>query len=100
MNKREAYATGFDNGSSIARTQVAEARPGTPCDKILEEVLETESDHFRQYSPFEFTASAINRSRNPEALWEAYERGVGAGARFILRRAGCRPGRNKPRQGK
>lgn len=100
MNKREAFDIGRANGITIARVQVREAPVGTSCDKLLEEVLETESEHFRQYSPFEFTASAINRSRNPEALWEAYEQGVGAGARRVLRRAGCRPGRNKPRQGK
>ena len=33
----------------------------------------------RQYSPFEFTAAAFNRSRNPDALWEAYDAGVADG---------------------
>jgi hypothetical protein len=32
-------------------------------------------DGFRQYTPFEVYASAMNRARNPEAQWEAYDKG-------------------------
>lgn len=30
----------------------------------------------RSYSPFEFTAEALNESENPEKAWEAFEAGI------------------------
>ena len=33
----------------------------------------------RDFSPWEFIASAINRGRNPDGQWEAYDKGVTAG---------------------
>lgn len=91
MTKREAYRLGFSTGDEIAETQASEPEAkGMSCDELLSSVLETESDHYRQYSPFEDTAREFNDARNPDGMWEAYERGVAAGARRALRQAGCR----------
>lgn len=88
MNKREVYAKGVAVGREIAE-EVGRGRRAY-CDELLDEVLATESEHYRQFSPFEFFADSLNRSRNPDAMWEAYERGVYAGAYKQLRKSGCR----------
>lgn len=36
-------------------------------------------DCFRQYSPFEFFADALNGAENGEELWEAYDEGISTG---------------------
>jgi hypothetical protein len=78
VTQREAYNEGFDNGYGIAVNNQTDLRKWGK-QKFISECLETESDHFRQFSPFEFTAAEFNRSRNPDAMWEAYENGVHKG---------------------
>ena len=39
---------------------------------------------FRQYSPFEFFAHALNESEHPEELWEAYDTGIEEGIEDML----------------
>ena len=95
MNKREAKGLGIDTGYEIAATHVEEARAGRlprDCEQLAAEAAETESDHYRQFSPFEFTAAEFNRARDPDAMWEAYDSGVWRGIWKRLREAGCRGG--------
>ncbi len=87
MTQREARDMGKDIGYEIA----SDNNRGQSDDDLFKEALETESEHYRQFSPFEFTAREFNDSRDPDAMWEAYESGVAAGARAYLkerRRAG------------
>jgi len=78
VSQKGAYAEGFDNGYGIARSNGSLLREYGK-QKFIQECLETESEHFRQFSPFEFTAAEFNRSRNSDALWESYEDGVHKG---------------------
>lgn len=39
---------------------------------------------YRQYSPFEFFAQALNESENSEDLWEAYDKGIDEGVEDML----------------
>jgi HK97 family phage portal protein len=52
---------------------------------FFSEVIETETENFRQYSPFEFFAKLLNDSRNPDVYWQAYEDGVSIGAKKAIR---------------
>jgi hypothetical protein len=86
--KREAYEVGYEIGSSIAEANFREfahshrqiTDRGKFLDAFVGAVCETESDHYRQFSPFEFTAKEFNESKAPDGVWEAYERGVYKGA--------------------
>lgn len=76
MTKKDAYSEGYDNGYSAA--QDGYKRADQSWDEYESDCFETE-ENARQFSPFEFTASEINQSRNSESLWEAYDRGVAKG---------------------
>lgn len=89
MTKREAYRVGRARGESAAA--YCEAGADESCDHestssetgLCEDCLtgaafESEQ-HARDFSPFEFTAHAINEGRNPEGQWATYDAGVAAG---------------------
>jgi hypothetical protein len=76
MTKQEAWQEGFDVGYESGI--YGEFEPGVSEDEFISECYEIE-DNKRQYSPFEFTASEINKGRNPEGQWEAYDEGVRRG---------------------
>ena len=92
---REAKATGINTGYGIAEDNFRElferyvlendavqvGEEDKLIDFIVSETLETEQEHYRQFSPFEFTAREFNESRDPDAVWEAYDDGVAKGAR-------------------
>lgn len=93
---REAKSTGYDTGYGIAQDNfgelfeqfqkkhggaVAVGDEDALIDFVVSESLETEQEHYRQFSPFEFTAQEFNESRDPDAVWEAYDDGVAKGAR-------------------
>jgi hypothetical protein len=100
MNKKDVYSQGYQTGYDIAWENAADSearyfetlrREGPPMarwaderrnvmDQIVSDALETESEHYRQFSPFEFFAADINRSRHADSLWAAYEDGVHKGA--------------------
>ena len=88
-NKKDAYRTGFDTGYSIAELNYTSAIPEDPTAEdfecFAEDCVETESDHYRQFSPFEFTAQEFNKSRNPDGIWSAYEDGVWKGIRAYIK---------------
>lgn len=96
-SKREAGRLGYDTGYGIAAENFGElfeeydepVEVGSEGDFVAfaaSKVAEIESEHFRQFSPFEMTAQDFNRSRDLEAVWEAYERGVVRGAEDAVRR--------------
>jgi hypothetical protein len=74
---KEAFERGLDAGLEHAQyCDVSEAEyQKAYYDDTLGEILGEIVDNYRQYSPFEFTASEFNRARNSDALWEAYDDG-------------------------
>lgn len=104
--KRSAKAIGYDNGFGIGKENfddlfmqfaknegivaevaaddethlVSEEKLSEFLEWFVGEVLTVEAEHFRQFSPFEFTAAEFNASRDPDSIWEAYDKGVWEGA--------------------
>lgn len=96
MNKREAYSLGYDRGRNVASwTDMPEIGQKVPVDIDWQGIgtiadvsgqidawealcFEAESRD-RDFSPFEFTAHAINESRDPETYWTAFDEGISAG---------------------
>jgi len=92
----DAYLRGFDRGYSCANNndlpEIGETIDEPDCDVMLvetsddrEEVLSHRAyageENDRSYSPFEFTAEEFNDAdeRLSEALWEAFDQGIGDG---------------------
>ena len=80
MNKKDTYNQGYDTGYSIAETNITELNGDSWNDDQVEEFIsdmnETESENYRQYTPFEFFAHDINECYNSEGLWNSYDEGV------------------------
>jgi len=88
MNKKDVYARGYNTGYDIAKANQIDTTAPFSKDQLdlwLDEVIETEQEHFRQFSPFEFFAYDLNHSHDPEGLWESYDDGVYAGAKAYIR---------------
>ena len=103
---KDADAVGRAHGFDLARAVINEGIIDDegitrPFDEALEvgitpgelsasfwDTLWDSVDHFRQYSPFEFHAAAINRRSDADAGWAAYDAGFERGARVALRAAG------------
>jgi hypothetical protein len=85
MTLKEAYETGWNTGYDIARSNWNDRSDTATIEEFISECQETESDHFRQYSPFEFTAQEFNESRNPDKTWERYGSGVSAGINAFIK---------------
>ena len=85
MTKREAYLIGRETGNSIAEHNFQDFINDALCEINVEnfqlEISEIESEHYRQFSPFEFTAQDFNESHDPDGMWSEYERGVWNGAK-------------------
>jgi len=97
MNKREAYLMGRSTGNGIAEHNFHDFINET--DEVIDFistnlyqddepvyqfqclVSQIESEHYRQFSPFEFTAQAFNESKYPDEVWTEYERGVWNGSK-------------------
>jgi hypothetical protein len=89
-----AYADGFNHGHGLACHNVPTI--GDRIDRSVDyvgcgDLVDAENireyhellchaaaDHSRCYSPFEYTASEFNRSKQSEKLWEAFEAGTAA----------------------
>lgn len=90
MNKKLAYQLGYDTGYDIASSNIhteldSEHFTKDDLDNFASLCIETESDSFRQYSPFEFTAKEFNDSHDPDGMWESYEDGVYRGIQKRIR---------------
>lgn len=78
MNLKYAYETGFVTGYNIAVQNRGDYNLADEDERerFISEMCEHESDVYRQFSPFEFTAKEFNASRNPDKTWERYDKGV------------------------
>ena len=81
MNKKDTFNTGYDTGYSIAQSNIlleldSDNFTQENLDNFISECVSTESDSYRQYSPFEFFAHDINQCYNSDSLWDAYDNGV------------------------
>jgi len=99
MTKREAYLIGRDTGETIGKSNIHYFLPNLHIEimrLMVNEwhtnkkmkafclyVSEIESEHYRQFSPFEFTAHDFNESHDPDGMWSEYERGVWNGAKQV-----------------
>lgn len=95
MNKQEAKRHGVNNGIAAGRycfvldMDRREAGCGcvapNHCEDCLTNAAYQAEQNARQYTPFEFFASACNKSgERAEGLWQAYESGVGVGIRKAI----------------
>ena len=83
MNQKEARGHGYDNGAHCAWMNVAPEKT----DEQLEGIALEAEDNARQYSPFEFFAHDANATGDrAEGIWEAYDAGVLAGIRAVIRK--------------
>ncbi len=78
MTLRDAYVLGMDVGSGIGMANRSNYS-SIEFDKYYSECLQTEMEHYRQFSPFEFVAQEFNDSDDPDRYWENYEEGVATG---------------------
>ena len=80
MNKKDTYNQGHDTGYSIADSNIYDLDPDNytqeDLDNFISNCSETESNHYRQFSPFEFFAKEINDCWNADSLWDSYDNGV------------------------
>jgi hypothetical protein len=103
MNRRDAYNEGHTRGwnaaSWIDMPEIGQSVPPdvdwigintveTVADQVDVFVMlcDTAETNSRDHTPFEAFASTINRSRDPENLWDAYDRGVQAGVQAYRRK--------------
>ena len=101
MNQADAREYGWSVGYGIGEDNAFDY---TNYDQYLADCLETEQDHFRQFSPFEFYASEFNKEtretafyrvdrqgrkshytritkQDPDRMWDFYNAGVAKGLR-------------------
>jgi len=86
---RNGYAIAMENAVRVANEWLQNgAADGETCETaIVNAALETEAEHFRQFTPFEIFAKSINDCGDrAEDLWAAYEDGVRRGAVKAARR--------------
>ncbi len=92
MNCNDAWAEGFNSGYGAAKDTdfedydwIDDDRGEVPSDQIDEfveafiEYANEAEQNSRQYSPWEQIADAINKSKDPDDLWECYDEGVDNG---------------------
>ena len=81
MTLRDAFVLGRDIGFDIGMENRDRYNLRIPSewDRFYSDCVQTESDHYRQFSPFEFIAKEFNESDDPDAYWTNYEEGVGCG---------------------
>jgi len=82
MDKRTARKIGQDRGYDLAINMEFDPRNIGDYEGLEEAFLSAAFEAevlSRSYSPFEFLARDFNSSRDPDGVWEAYERGVEVG---------------------
>ena len=88
MNKKDCYTHGYNNGYNIAETNRSDYNliDEDEREKFISDMSETESDSFRQYTPFEFFAHDVNECGDrADSLWQAYEEGVYKGILALVK---------------
>ena len=87
MTLKEAYEIGVSTGYDIGRANLPTTKlRGTKRQEYIDDCAETEGEHFRQFSPFEFTAQEFNEHRDPDNCWDHYDAGVYAGIKKAVAR--------------
>jgi len=84
MNKKDVKYYGKTIGYDIAKENEQELLSigmfdDDMIDQFASDMAGVESEHFRQFSPFEFFAHDLNTSHDPDGLWDAYDDGVWEG---------------------
>ena len=91
LDSDDAYSRGYDAGYNAAvycevgHQDKREANCGcdddgtTECEDCLSAAAFDSEQNARNFSPFEFTASAINEDDDSDELWESYDDGVAKG---------------------
>lgn len=87
---RAAYLCGWQHGHGVACHNVPTMRSRIWTEGLGRVVVDEDNiaevhaslcyeaaDNARQFSPFEYLAAEFNRDEDHEALWEAFEAGVG-----------------------
>ena len=82
MNLKDTYQYGLSVGLGMGNMNYVDY---DDFDTYFSECLETESNHFRQFGPFEFYAKEFNDKPNSGRYWEEYEKGVAVGIRKAWR---------------
>jgi hypothetical protein len=95
-SQKEARQRGLRIGYDIAEENSIGFFPGW--EKFIDQCLDTELSHYRQFSPFEHIAAEFNRSRNPDEVWGAYNDGVYRGILKYLAEYAPRKDPRKPKK--
>ena len=89
VDAQEVYDCGFSIGTDIAIENIQELAEKffwqeKTIDDLTGELCMIESEHFRQFSPFEFFAKKLNDSDDPDYLWDKYDYGVYKGVQKVV----------------
>lgn len=81
FSPREIWTSGFNHASDIPRFNLDMLSNGMSEDDARDAAFSAwveAEDNKRQFSPFEFTAKAINDMEDQERGWELFEEGIAA----------------------
>ena len=76
---QEVYRDGFNHGQNLFRRNIHDIEECEDANEFSDRVLLIcweADDSYRQYSPFEFFYHKLNNTEDPDAAWDAYERGI------------------------
>ena len=81
FSPRQIWTSGFNHAADIPRFNLDMIRNGMEEDDARDKAFETWNEaesNKRQFSPFEFTAKALNDMEDSERGWEIFEEGISA----------------------
>lgn len=76
------YRDGFNHGHHLVRFNIYDVEERENKNEFKDKITALcweADDNYRQYSPFEFFCNELNNCEDPEAAWNAYERGIADG---------------------
>lgn len=79
FSPRQIWTSGFNHAADIPRFNLDMLKNGMDEDDARDKAFNAWSDaedNARQYSPFEFTAKALNECENPDRAWELFDEGI------------------------
>lgn len=99
LTTKSVNLDGFEHGYSLAacnwyyaktyekRMENCEDFDPDDVEKLRDEIVQLcwgADENYRQYSPFEFFAHALNEEENSDELWDAYEEGISDGVNAFI----------------
>ncbi len=81
FSPRQIWKSGFEHAVDIPRFNLDMLKDGMDEDEARDAAFEAWGEaesNSRQYSPFEFSAKAMNDMKASEAAWELFEEGINA----------------------